>query len=194
MEDKSDPRVCSHKLNLFIPYGVEGSATAIMAHMYSYQLGGEVSIVRCEDSNEANQKIQELLHYITMADGYNAPQPKFREIWAVGFHLNGMVSDELMWFSMKPGRCKFKAPTALCLFEDCGLKNYLPESLCSYIYNRRNESRGESILASMLADDDYEHLMAYLLRMHPHAEDVTKEDYVVSMFVENEKKRRKRYE
>ena len=45
----------------------------------------------------------------------------------------------------------------------------------------------------MLDADEFEHLIAYLLQEHPMAEDVTKEDYVLNLFVEHEKKRRESY-
>jgi hypothetical protein len=44
----------------------------------------------------------------------------------------------------------------------------------------------------MLEPEEYESLMAYLLAEHPKAEDVTKEDYVLSMFVERERKKKGR--
>lgn len=54
--------------------------------------------------------------------------------------------------------------------------------------------RNIKYLYNMLDADEFEHLMAYLLQAHPTAEDVTKEDYVLSLFVEHEKKRRASYE
>ena len=52
---------------------------------------------------------------------------------------------------------------------------------------------GYRLVYSMLDEEEYEHLIAYLLQEHLGAEDVTKEDYVLSLFVEHEKKRRESY-
>lgn len=177
-------------INLFIPYGKNGSDAAIVAHMYAYDHKGTVSIARCNYNDEANQKIQELLHHITIADGYDAPQPEHREIWIVGFKTNEMINDELVWLKgHKAGRSFIRVFTASEIMFEYMLPNgWSPyRSLLCYI---RGAENNYSILRSMLGPEDYEHLMAYLLRKHPHSEDVTKEDYVLNMFVEHEKKRK----
>ena len=186
--------VVNYQFNLFIPDNIEGSATAIMAHMAAHDLDGAVTITRCRDSEHANQRINELLHYITMADGYNAPQPAHRQIWIVGQHLSGMVLDELVWFGKKGGRVVLKGHGSYDIYRQIGAMCF-PPSLSRYIdhvyqkdyFYHQEKMSGDVILRNMLAADEYEHLMAYLLRTHPQAEDVTKEDYVVNMFVEHAK-------
>ena len=175
-------------INLFIPHNDNGSDAAIVAHVYVHALQGTVSIVRCKDDDEANQKIQELLHHITMADGYNAPQPERREIWIVGLHIKEMVADELMWFkNYKPKRCVVRTWGAR---ELCKKIFYSwPLSLEYYLSRSIISDSNYSLLRKMLDPEDYEHLVSYLLWEHPKAIDITKEDYVLSMFIEHEKKR-----
>ena len=178
-------------INLFIPYSQDGSSAAIIAHMYAHDHQGAVSIVRCRDHEEANQKIQELLRHITIADGYNAPQPEHREIWIIQFQVSEMVNDELMWFrSYKPGRSfipRFRASDLLYDYlipggyDSCSLRHYLRASLSNNNY---------ALLYRMIDPEEYENLIAYLLREHPQAEDVTKEDYVLNMFIEHERKKK----
>ena len=163
--------------------------------MYAYCNQGTVSIIRCNYNDEANQKIQELLHHITIADGYDASQPEHREIWIVGFKVNEMVNDELVWFkNHKAGRSfirVFKASEIL--FEHLIPFGWGTESLKQYFYNEWKRDSSYFMLYHMLDPEEYENLMAYLLREHPRAKDVTKEDYVLNMFVEHEKKRRASY-
>lgn len=176
-------------INLFIPHNDNGSDAAIVAHMYAHVHQGTVSIIRCKDDDEANQKIQELLHHITMADGYNAPQPERREIWIVGFHIKEMVADELMWFKRhKEGRCVLRIHNAITLYESIGYHN-LPPSLAHYFSRVCISDSNYSLLRKMLDPEDYEHLVSYLLWEHPKAVNITKEDYVLNMFIEHKKKR-----
>lgn len=157
--------------------------------MIAHDCGGAVTIVRCCDTDDANQKVQELLHHITMADGYNAPQPQHREIWIVGLSLKQMVCDELGWFeSFKPGRVVRRVRTAQELYTNITACNF-PTSLGHFIGQLSVADSNYVSLYNMLEPDEYESLMAYLLAEHPKAEDVTKEDYVLSMFVERERKK-----
>ena len=180
-------------INLFIPYSQDGSSAAIIAYMYAYDHQGTVSIVRCCDNEEANQKIQELLHHITIADGYNAPQPEHREIWIVGFQLKDMIHDELIWFQgHKQGRSFLHFFRASEIMYEHMLPNgWSPyRSLLCYIRSTPFSNSNYSILRRMLDPDDYEHLIAYLLRKNPIAQDVTQEDYVLNMFIEHERKKK----
>ena len=160
--------------------------------MIAHDCSGSVSVVRCYDTDDANQKVQELLHHITMADGYNAPQPQHREIWIVGLPLKQMVCDELGWFeSFKPGRVVRRVRTAQELYTNITACNF-PVSLGHFIGQLAVEDSSYVSLYHMLEPEEYESLMAYLLAEHPKAEDVTKEDYVLSMFVERERKKKGR--
>lgn len=179
-------------VNLFIPNSSNGSDAAIVAHMYAYDHQGTVSIERCKNDEEANQKIQELLHYITIADGYNAPQPAHREIWIVGFQLKEMIYDELIWFkNFKQGRSFIRVSGAFKLCTEIDTYKVTLLSLCHYFEQLCQANNNYFILRHMLDPDDYEHLIAYLLREHPCSKDVTQEDYVLNMFVEHEKKKGK---
>ena len=179
-------------INLFIPYTQDGSSAAIIAHMCAHDHQGTVSIVRCRDYEEANQKIQELLRHITIADGYNAPQPQHREIWIIGFQLKEMIYEELVWFkNFKLGRSFIKAFSASELLYDYLIPNgYSPCGLRRYLYKASFPNDNYALLYCMVDREEYENLMSYLLREHPQAEDVTKEDYVLNMFIEHEKKKK----
>lgn len=155
---------------------------------------GSLSIVRCQNSDEADRKVEELLHHITMADGYNAPQPQHREIWIVGFKLKEMVCDELGWFeSFKPGRSVRRVGCAEQLYVDL-IAHKFPVSLDHFFDQLSVSDSSYAFLHRMLEPEGYENLMVYLLRKHPKSKDVTEEDYVLSLFVEHEKKRRASYE
>ena len=157
--------------------------------MAAHNCQGSVSIVRCRDNEDADRKVEELLHHITMADGYNAPQPKHREIWMVGFQLKEMVCDELSWFEcFKPERIVRRVRSAEELYTNITACNF-PVSLGHFFGQLSVSDSSYVSLYRMLEAEDYEDLMAYLLREHPEATDVTKEDYVLNMFVEREKKR-----
>ena len=146
-----------------------------------------MSVVRCYDNDEADAKVQELLHHITIADGYHAPQPEHREIWIVGLHVKEMIRDELNWFRQyADGRIVLRVNKALDLYStrtDCNW----PLSLGVFLCQSRDTESNYFILRKMLSAEEYEHLMAYLLREHPNAQDVTAEDYVLNLFVEHEK-------
>ena len=179
-------------INLFIPPTIEGSAVAILAHMYANENEGGVSIVRCSSDAFANHEIQELLRYITMADGYNAPQPEHREIWVVGFNLNEMVKDELVWFAgHKQGRkaVRFTTDNEAQMLLDCKDIIRHPWSFENFIKQVFVPDNNYSLLYNMLEPDEYERLLAYLLRGYPNAKDVSQEDYVLNMFVEHAKKK-----
>lgn len=154
-----------------------------------------MSIVRCEDDDEANKKIQELLCHITIANGYQAPQPTHREIWCVGFHINAMVRDELNWFRMtnKEHVVTIVGSAESLYYADTTLETYFPVSLGIFLGRLWQKNNDYEMLYNMLDDDDFENLIAYLLQEHPNAADVAKEDYVLNMFVEHEKKRRASY-
>lgn len=173
-------------INLFILHNDNGSDAAIVAHMYAHAHQGTVSIVRCNTDEEANHKIQELLHHITMADGYNAPQPEHREIWIIDLHINEMIYDELMWFkNYRAGRYVIRVSEAK---ELCHSITNLPLSLAHYFCPTSVSYQNYCNLRKMLDPEDYEHLVSYLLWEHPKAIDITKEDYVLNMFIEHEKK------
>lgn len=146
--------------------------------------------MRCHDNEDADRKVEELLHHITMADGYNAPQPKHREIWIVGLRLKEMVCDELQWFECyKPERVVRRVRSAEELYT--GMTSYsFPVSLGHFFGQLSASDSNYAFLYRMLEPEEYENLMAYLLAEHPKAEDVTKEDYVLSMFVEREKRKK----
>lgn len=61
--------------------------------------------MRYEDEDELNKTVGELMRHITVADGYDAPQPSRRLVWIVGEGVNEDIHDELIWFATnKPGR------------------------------------------------------------------------------------------
>lgn len=133
-----------------------------------------------------------------MADGYDAPQPEHREIWIFGFKTNLMVQDELVWFSRRtPNRSAYlikPADLSLSVQAIMWANNLVcPNSLEQYLQRAMKPESGYRLVYSMLDEEEYEHLIAYLLQEHLGAEDVTKEDYVLSLFVEHEKKRRESY-
>lgn len=181
-------------INLFIPNTLDGSAAAIAAHIYAGENNGAVSIVRYRDENDLNQAIGELMRHITVADGFDAPQPERRIVWIVGGRLNTMVRDELHWFARhKPGREWEYGANGITLYALS--KQTASQSLIhffSHLVSKDDVSQNIRLLYSMLDHDEFEHLMAYLLRQHPTAEDVTKEDYVLSLFVEHAKKKKQR--
>jgi len=133
------------------------------------------------------------MRHITVADGYDAPQPSRRFVWIVGGRVNEMIHDELRWFAHhKPGRSYIQALNGSYLLW------YLDDlhSLRRFFYHLSvKDEAGTNIqfLYNMLDADEFEHMMAYLLQEHPMAEDVTKEDYVLNLFAEHEKKRRESY-
>ena len=180
-------------INLFIPPTIEGSSAAILAHMYAQENDGTVSIVRCAFDEFADTKVKELLHHITVADGYNAPQPMRREIWVVDFRLSEMTRDELIWFSgYKDGRIARNIKTgndARALIGFAATSGNTKKSFSNYVTQLSVPNNDYALLYDMLDYDEYEHLLAYLLREHPNAKDVTKEDYVLNMFVEHAKKK-----
>ena len=160
--------------------------------MIAKDCGGTVSVARCHDREDAIQELESLLHYVTMADGYNAPQPQHREIWIVDLPINQRVCDELGWFeSFKPGRVVRRVHTAKELYTNITSCNF-PVSLGHFIGQLSVADSSYVSLYHMLEPEEYENLMAYLLAAHPKAEDVTKEDYVLSLFVEREKEKRGR--
>ena len=176
-------------INLFIPRTIEGSAVAILAHMYAHENDGTVSIVRCAFDEFADTKVKELLHHITVADGYNAPQPMRREIWIVDFRLSEMTRDELMWFSgYKDGRIARNIHTGNDARTLTGIEP-TTKSFSNYVTQLSVPNNDYVLLYDMLDYDEYEHLLAYLLQKHPNAKDVIKEDYVLNMFVEHAKKK-----
>lgn len=171
-----------------MPTACEGTDAAIVAHIYAHAHQGTVSIVRCWNDDAADAKVQELLHHITMADGYHAPQPEHREIWIVGLRLKAMVHDELRWFQgHSPGRIVRNVKSAMNLYLDCTEQDF-PLSLGFFLAQSNDTSSDYFRLRHMLSAEEYEHLVAYLLRKHPTAQDVTKEDYVLSLFVEHERR------
>lgn len=175
-------------INLFIPPTIEGSAAAILAHMYAHENDGTVSITRCAFDEFADTKVKELLHHITVADGYNAPQPMRREIWVVDFCLSEMTTDELVWFSgYKDRRIARNIQTGNDAKTLIGFAS-TAKSFANYVTQLSVPNNDYALLYDMLDYDEYEHLLAYLLREHPNAKDVTKEDYVLNMFVEHAKK------
>lgn len=181
-------------INLFVPPTIEGSAVAVLAHMYANENDGTVSITRCAFNDFADTKVKELLHHITVADGYNAPQPMRREIWVVNFRLSEMTRDELMWFSgYKDGRiaCNIRVGNeARTLIGFASMLSNGIKSFSNYVTQLSVSDNDYALLYDMLDYDEYEHLLAYLLQKHPNAKDVIKEDYVLNMFVEHAKKAR----
>lgn len=155
---------------------------------------GSVSIVRCEDDDEANQEIQKLLRYIITAKGYQASQPIYREIWCVGFQIDTMVRDELNWFHATDSKHVVNTvDSAESLYTDKTFETYFPISLGMFLGGLGQKNNNYDLLYHMLDEDEFEHLISYLLRKHPNDTDITEKDYVLNMFVEHEKKRRASY-
>ena len=133
------------------------------------------------------------MRHITVADGYDAPQPIRRFVWIVGGRVNEMVHDELRQFvHHKPGRSYFQALNSNYLLWYFDLFSSL-FNFFSHLSAQDEAGKNIQFLYNMLDADEFEHLMAYLLQEHPMAEDVTKEDYVLNLFIEHEKKRRESY-
>lgn len=180
-------------INIFIPPTQTGSAVAVLAYLVAEAHHGSVVVNRCLDDAAANHKIQELLHHITIAVGYGAPLPKHQEIWYCSFSLSQMIQDELEWFANKTERSVHKNPHKLwCLQTFPHLSILNTRSIGNFLHTIERAKEGEKnnvgLLYDMLDDDEFEHLMAYLLREHPNCKDVTTEDYVLSLFVEHAKK------
>ena len=183
-------------INLFIPNTLDGSAAAIAAHIYAGENNGAVSIVRYRDDSDLNQAVGELMRHITVADGFDAPQPEKRFVWIVGEYISEMIDDELSWFAHhKPGRMCDQFPKGRYLY----ISKVLSPTSCPsvnhfffHLSDNTEASQNIRLLYSMLDHDEFEHLMAYLLQQHPTAEDVTKEDYVLSLFIEHAKKKKQR--
>lgn len=107
-----------------------------------------------------------------------------------------MIQDELTWFSGSPERFVCKNPQD-CVYDYCSTLAHQPVlntrsfgGFLSAVDRAANnhEDNNISLLYDMLDDDEFEHLMAYLIPQHPDAKDVTTEDYVLSLFVEHAKK------
>ena len=166
-----------------------------MAHMVAEANHGSVVIHRCLNDETANRKIQELLNHITIAVGYGVQLPPHQEIWYYGFHLSPMVQDELTWFAAQPEHFVCANPQS-CVFAYCHQLSRLPilntRSFGNFLSSVDSANEGEdnsiALLYNMLDDDEFEHLMAYLIPQHPDAKDVTTEDYVLNLFVEHAKK------
>ena len=167
-----------------------------MAHMLAEANQGSVVIHRCMNDETANRKVQELLNHITIAVGYGVQLPLHQEIWYYGFHLSPMVQDELTWFAAQPEHFVYANPRS-------GVFTYFHQRSRLPILNTRSsgnfmssvdsanfeyEDNSIALLYNMLDDDEFEHLMAHLIKQHPDAEDVTTEDYVLNLFVEHAKK------
>lgn len=185
-------------INLFVPRTIDGSAAAIAAHFYAERGSGTVSVVRYEDDDELNEELEKLVCNISAVKKIKAPLPERRAIWVIGgtiykktyLALNPLCrTDEGVMCVHPPNASALYLSELLLKTEDCtsiyhffrglAMKNAAWENI-EFLYN-------------MLEDDEFEHLIAYLLKAHPHAQDVTKEDYVLSLFVDHEKKRRERY-
>lgn len=156
-----------------------------------------MSIVRYETKDELDQSVGELMRHITVADGFDAPQPEQRLVWIVGEYVSPMIQDELEWFARhKPGRSFVQAPCGSYLYIGEIWKMGCHTNLQNFFTHlTMQDSAGKNIqfLFNMLDAEEFEHLLSYLLQEHPYAQDVTKEDYVLSLFVEHEKKRRESY-
>ena len=137
------------------------------------------------------------MRQITIANGYGAPQPKQRLVWVVGGNINTMIQDELGWFTSNNagGRYFYAKDSAYLLIGEMWHEEF-PESLRNlfrHLQESDSVSKNVNLLYSMLDEKEFEYLMANLIQKHPSAQDVTEEDYVLSLFIEHEKKRRKSY-
>lgn len=153
--------------------------------------------MRYWDKDDLSKKFRELAHYIAIADDNNAPQPKMRIIWVIADHdhLDEKIFDEieqLLERGISGIRCKYAISSNHLYSQETWRLAHLP-GLNKFFYHLNVQDYiWENIvyLYHMLDADEFEHLVAYLLQAHPTAEDITKEDYVLSLFVEHEKKKR----
>ena len=180
-------------INLFIPRTFDGSMAAVFAHLYADDKDGGVHIVRYKNDDELNNKVEELMRHITIADGFEAPQPEHRYVWIVGSRVNNMVHDELHWFAKyKPGREYLQIEKSSSLWF---MNNYEPiqkgHSLDKIFFHISEQDKvWERIqrLYTMIDPDEFEHLVSYLLKTYPNADDITTEDYVLNLFLSHKER------
>lgn len=153
--------------------------------MAAKQKNGTVVITRCENDEEATREIQNLVYYTAIAKGYNVPRPFHREIWIVGFNVLPIIQEELNMFIKD---CKEHIVYRFNRAENIyiNITDYDWTLSLGYFISKLDDYE---FLYNMLDDDEFEHLISYLLLEHPYSEDVMKEDYVLNLFVEHEKKR-----
>jgi len=130
------------------------------------------------------------MRHITVADGFDASQPKQRYVWIVGSRVNTMVHDELEWFvHHKPGRAYLQGSDGR--YFDIDEEYPFSLKMLLYHWDKRDDAwKNIELLFEMLDVEEFEHLVAYLLQEHPGTWDITTEDYVLSLFVEHEKNKR----
>ena len=176
-------------INVFIRPTQDGSAAAVIAHIAAKQKNGTVTITRCEDNEEAAKEIQNLLYYTAIAKAYNTPQPFHREIWIVGLEVSSITYEELNMFTRdSKEHIVYNCNCAKSLYVNNTDYDWTL-SLGYFVSNLYDDNNCYEFLYNMLDDDEFEHLISYLLLEHPYSEDVTKEDYVLNLFVEHERKR-----
>lgn len=172
-------------INVFVRPTQDGSTAAVIAHMAAKQKNGTVVITRCENDEEAAREIQNLVYYTAIAKGYNVPQPFHREIWIVGFEISSINCEELdMFIKDSDEHIVYRCNHAENIY--INITDYDWTLSLGYFLSKLNNYE---FLYNMLDDDEFEYLISYLLLEHPYSEDVTKEDYVLNLFVEHEKKR-----
>lgn len=149
--------------------------------------------MRYANENELNESVEDLLQYIATAEKYGAPLPEKRSVWIVGPMVNDEVHDELHSFvHRKSGRNYVQAKTASILYVFAGIYQGAVRSLNTFLYHlsaKDEVAQNIRLLYGMIEPQEFEHLVAYLLQEHPTADDITQEDYVLSLFVEHEKNR-----
>ena len=172
-------------INVFVRPTQDGSAAAVIAHIAAKQKNGTVTITRCEDNEEAAKEIQNLLYYTAIAKAYNTSQPFHREIWIVGFEVPSITYEELDMFIRD-------IKEHIVYNCNCAKNIYINNTdydwtlSLGYFISKLDDYE---FLYNMLDDDEFEHLVSYLLLEHPYSEDIMKEDYVLNLFVEHERKR-----
>lgn len=167
--------------------------------MYAKQHKGGVQITRCWGNDEANTKIETLLHNITVAVGSGVPLPAHQEIWVIGFELEGKVRDELSCFArFSTERREVRCSSSLYLiFNILRSPNMLdnPASLQAFLLDiyAATEYKIENdfvLLYDMLPQEDFETLIASILYDRPNQHFIPHEDYILDMFLKQERKRR----
>ena len=166
--------------------------------MYVKQNKGAVQITHCWGNDDANTKIEALLHNITVAVGSGAPLPKHQEIWAIGFELEGKVRDELSCFArFSTERREIRCSSSPYLFfnvlrspnmidNPISLQAFLLDIYAATEYKVNNDF---VLLYNLLPQEDFETLIANILYDRPDRRFIPREDYILDMFLKRERKR-----
>lgn len=177
-------------INAFVPDTLEGSAVATVAYIVADKNHGAVMIHRMPENDAgASLQIQRLMRNIQDADTKQDPIASQIEIWVGNIATLPIVDDELTAFNWNTGRKTLRCPTLFDLDTDNmhSVSYFLADVYAASEYGIQNEV---SILYDLIEPDEFECLMAHLLSQTPWKKFEIKNDYVLNLFVEREKKKR----